>query len=363
MPTDALNLGPYHTPPSSEDRLIMTAITEGQPEKIIGLNWDKPDFSAKGHKIVRGFAIDRKKRPSRDHIRCAICSGNHPKFLDGAVVWSPDRWLRLIGHVCAAKPEHFGVAGYDKMRAARKLEDLTSAAEEWVYANIKNLQMAKADLDYLIKILLCLENVQKDLFRKVPTLANYIDNMVRRQSSTLTIDEILSGDRLLAAREQFGHSVSQYQTTTLGVMKGGQLFTRPRPSRVRQLSSNKEALSRVPDGDVDDSMLSMIDRGDAEFNIAAGLSLRAIQRTITVANDYIEAVRFVDEENLALMTEWGGRANCPVPFSMRRSKSQVTIVLEDKSRVNIPTDWSRMIDLTMLNNLAQNGLELSNSFK
>jgi len=137
MPAGSLPGGPYPVPPSADDERVAAAIRSSRPEEIPGLAWSKPDFVATGHKIVRSFALDRKKRPGLECVPCAMCSGGHPKFLDGAVLWSPDGWLRVIGHVCAAKPEHFGEAQYRTLRRQQQQEELDAVAFDWLHANVR----------------------------------------------------------------------------------------------------------------------------------------------------------------------------------------------------------------------------------
>jgi hypothetical protein len=142
MPEGTTSLSPYASVPTPDDERICAPINEGVPEYIHGLSWSKPDFSRLEHKIIRTFAIDRKKRPDRTCIPCAICSGQKPKYLDGAVLWSSDGTLRIIGHRCAKRSEHFGAAEYNSMLRKARQTQLDGIAWDWLYANISALQSA-----------------------------------------------------------------------------------------------------------------------------------------------------------------------------------------------------------------------------
>ena len=70
--------GPYEWPPSLDDEWIAEPIRRGVPEEVPGLAWNRPDFSATGHKLIKTFAFDRKQRPGGSFIRCAIFSNEYP---------------------------------------------------------------------------------------------------------------------------------------------------------------------------------------------------------------------------------------------------------------------------------------------
>jgi hypothetical protein len=88
-------------PPSLQHEFKDHIRRTSRPEDFPGLSWTEPPFKLAGSHIVCRFQIDGSKRASEHYIPCANC-GNQPKFLDGALIWSPDHRIRLIGHCCAA---------------------------------------------------------------------------------------------------------------------------------------------------------------------------------------------------------------------------------------------------------------------
>jgi hypothetical protein len=252
VPNDFSSGGPYRSPPPPDDEGILNPIREGRPENINGLSWSKPDFAAAGHKIIRTFAIDRKKRPGLECIPCAICSGNRPKFLDGAVLWSPDGWLRVIGHVCAARPEHFGEARYRSLKKQREQEELDAVALHWIEANITAFRPLIAIVNRIKECAAFWERQQQTLFRNVPDLARMLADAVQKHGGNLTVVEELSGTRQAAFAEAGGASgsraQSRFELVLLGTLQGGTLLIRPRTKWTRQLESITDVLGRIPSG-------------------------------------------------------------------------------------------------------------------
>jgi hypothetical protein len=362
MPDGSLFGGPYAVPPPSDDERIRAPIDKGLPEKIPGLSWNKPDFLGLEHKIVCSFAISRKKRPELDCVPCAICSGNHPKFLEGAVLWSSDGWLRVIGHVCAAKPEHFGVARYRKLQKAREQEQLDSVALNWLQANIAHFAPFRSDFEKLKQRAIFIESQQKIFFQNLPELAGILENIARRNGGMLTVAQELSGSRLVAAEfgRSFGAQVqTQFEHINIGVLDGLPFLIRPRRKRSRQFEGFNEALSKIPEGDGEQPILDLIDQGgENQITITAGIVFRAVQRALKLAEECAEAERFFRPENLAILESWGADSRNTMSFNLRRLNSQVTFVLPDRSRATILTDWPKLPNLESLKGIVAAGLEL-----
>lgn len=70
------------------------------PESFSGLSWSKPPNNLVGSVILSPFDIDRNRR--KGHVRCCNCNGRE-KFLDGMLIWSPDKKIRIIGNKCAQR--------------------------------------------------------------------------------------------------------------------------------------------------------------------------------------------------------------------------------------------------------------------
>ena len=352
-------VGPYERPPSAEDPRIRNALDKGLPEEIVGLTWQPPDFSADGHKIIHAFAIDRKKRPGRDLIPCAICSGERPKFLDGAILWSPDRYLRVIGHVCAARPEHFGEARYRVLREKSKQEQLDRAALDWLQAQICGLQKLRSDVETLRRVALFIEKESRSFFNGVRPLAEFLANVVKREGGRLTFSQEISGTRR-SVYEISGSRSDRYEDLTAGFVRGGQFVMRPNKVRSEELLSLQSAMERLPSGDSDTALSLLIDRGgEHEVTTIAGLALRAVQRAAQFGEQCADAFAFIADENLTTLKSWGADARAPLRFTMLRSAHDVTFKLDhDFSRARLSLYWPRVPDLTPFYKIADAGLRL-----
>ena len=358
MPDGSPLGGPYRTSPSPDDERITEPICRGVPEDIPGLAWSKPDFSATEHKLVRTFSVDRKQRRAGSFIPCAICSNGHPKFLDGAVLWSPDGWLRVIGHVCAARPQHFGEARYRGLQKRRQQEELDKVAFEWLHAHIEAFYPLAARIEALKSVALFLEGQRQILFRDVPGLAALLANAAQRQGGRLTVVEELSGTRRLLANDATGMAQSQYETIQIGVLRGGVLLSKPHQKRSRQIEGIIEALNRIPAGSGEESLLALMEGGEQEMTVTAGMVLRAVQRAGEIAKDCAEAAKFVAPDNLTALEIWGRDTRNTVKFTTSRIGSKLTLVLADRSRATLSTSWPALPDLSMMEAIIAAGMRL-----
>ncbi len=357
MPDIVLHRGPYPSPPSPDAELILAPIQRHQPEEIPGLVWTKPDFSATEHKIVRTFAVEGKKRPSGRYIPCAICSGEHPKFLDGAVLWSPDGYLRLIGHVCAARPEHFGEARYRNLQKQRKQEELDEAALNWLSAYGSTAKSLTAIIKELQNCAFYIEAQQKIFFRDVDLLAAVLANHARQHSGSLSVVQKSQSSRLVAAS---GGSVqSLYEDVVIGILTGTAFLTRPKRPRSQQFEGCLQALGMMPNGRGDEPILTLIDRGgEGAINATAGALLRAAQRALKLADECANAEQFVGLANIAALKIWGEDSRNPTRFTVRQFGPRVEFILAGKSRAMLSMSWPKLPDLLALRQVVVAGLHL-----
>lgn len=318
--------------------MIVQPIKIGQPETIPGLSWDSPNFSESGHKIVRTFRIDRRQRPKRDNIPCAICC-SHPKFLDGAVIWSPDKWLRVVGHVCAAKPEHFGVSTYRNLQRERNQEERDWVALTWVYENRHIFSALRTTIEGLTKVAEFLEAQQKLFYSGVPELAEFLNNIVHRQGSLLTVVEERSAKRMEEDEVSLGMVPNRYETVTLGHVKGGAFLVRPNISRSRQLTGVIQAFDRIPAGDPESSMSALMDQGEAEVTITAITVLNSIKRAQKIAMQITDAKIFLGNENLEVLRRFGKDHRTSIQFSIDKKDDKIRFIAEDRSRAALSSNW------------------------
>lgn len=105
-------------------------------------------------------------------------------------------------------------------------------------------------------------------------------------------------------------------------------------------------------------MLAMIDRGEHEITVTAGLLLRSVQRALMLAAEVEDANRFIDTSNLETLERWGRDPRNTIRFSLRQNVSQITFVLEDRSRATISKNWPDLADLYELQTVTAVGAQL-----
>lgn len=358
FPGDQGAIGPYVFAPARDDEAIARAILAGLPESIPGLSQTKPDFAVSGHRIVRSFALDGKQRPSRECVPCAIC-GPHPKFLEGAVLWSPDRWLRLIGHQCAANPEHFGQAEYERLQKEHDQRELDDVALRYLETNLPNFRPMLEDINAIRSVAVFVEEQQRLFFRKVPALADVLAKAAKRSGGSLTVEAELSSARLDAAEPSGGRSQgaaqSCYETVRVGTMRGLNFVIRPSRKLSSELDAAAKALEGIQSAGEDEPLLRLIEQG---ISTVAGDVRRSLQSARRVAERLAEARHFVSGENLEAIRVWGADIRNIVQFSIQQIGSSVRFVTSDKDRFILDTKWPPMPDLKLLEQLVAAGNQL-----
>ena len=366
MSVDLTVKGPYSTPPTQEDYRIRAGMDTHQPENIHGVVWSKPDMSSNEHRIVVKFAIDCKLRPGGEYIPCSMCSGNHPKFLAGSVLWSPDGWLRVIGHVCAKKERNFGEARFRELNRRHDQEKRDNAALDLLINNIESIRLLREDVAALRVAMKYMEAQQQIFFKGVPTLAAQLAEAAKRGGGKLTLARKVSANRTAAADSMVaGLSVimpmSQYEEIEVGVLRGATFLDRPAKfARSRQVDGVLDAFDLIPDGDGMDPIYALIDAGgEDKVTIVAITVLRAVERALALARDYADAATFLSAENLDQLEAWGRHKDNGLPFSIRRSDREIIFKLEDFSRARLSPIWPAIVDLAGWRRIADAGSELA----
>jgi hypothetical protein len=355
--------GPYSNPPTPDDPGIRAAMDASLPESIAGLAWSRPDLSSIEHKIVLSFSIAAKKRHSGELIPCAMCSGGHPKFLSGAILWSPDGWLRIIGHMCAAKPENFGVARYRRLQAEYKQIELDKITMDWLEDSIPSIKLLTKDVAILRDAMTFMEVQQKAFFKGVPELARLLADIIKRHGGRLTISQEISAARIATSDSvvtglSTRSSLSRYEEVQIGALQGAAFLDRPRFTRSHQIQDILRAFDRIPDGKGDESLLALMNGGEQEITITAGAALRAVQRALKLAADYADAAAFMSPNNIAILEKWGRHPRNGMPFDIRHTSWDMTFKLGDLSRACIARAWPKLVDLSAWQTLADTGVNL-----
>ena len=199
------------------------------------------------------------------------------------------------------------------------------------------------------------------MFRGVPALAALLTQAASRHSGALTVVQELSDTRRDASSTLApgGATQSRYELVSVGNLIGGEFLHRPAHKRSRGFETIVEALERTPPGDGEVPMLALIDRGEQEITVTAGLLLRSIQRALLLAAEYEDASRFTDPANLIALEGWGQDPRNTTRFSVRQAARQVTFILEDRSRATISKEWPGLADLYELRTVTAGGSQLN----
>ena len=362
MPEGSISRGPYASAPSADDARVCAPIDRGVPEEIPYLVWTRPDFLGLEHRIIRTFAIDRKKRPNRECIPCAICSGQNPKYLDGAVLWSSDGTLRIIGHQCARQSEHFGSSTYEGMLRKASQKHLDSVAWDWFYPNISNVKQLMVDLLEVSRVATFIDAQSKEFCHNLPNIWKALKNFADRNNGTITVEVELSGSRLVASEiSGFANRAAQskYETISIAVMQGTPLFKRPKRTWASQIEGCRDALAAVPEGEGDSPMEELIARGDNEPTVTAGMILRNLERAKFIADELDNALRFFEADNIKTLEVWGHDSRNMLPFKIERFGQQIQIIAPDFGRARLSAVCPKFPDLSLLNRIVSDGSSLS----
>ena len=336
-----------------------------QPENIPGVVWSKPDLTSDEHRIIVRFAIGRKKRPGGEFIPCSMCSEKHPKFLAGSVLWSPDGWLRLIGHLCAKKDENFGEARYRALQQQHQQAELDEAALDLLAANIQFIPALRKDVASLRAAMAYMEGQQRIFFRDVPALATQLAEAAKRGGGRLTVAREVSANRISATDSMVSSlsvsmPMSRYEEVDVGIMRGATFLDRPRRfPRSRQVEGVLDAFDMIPVGDGQDPLVKLMDGGEHQVTITAIAVLRAVERVLSLSRDYADAAEFISSENLDTLESWGCHRDNSFPFSIRRSEREVIFKLQDLSRARLSPKWPGIVDLSGWRQMAEAAVTLS----
>lgn len=337
-----------------------------QPENVLGVTWSKPDLTSDEHRIVLKFAISRKLRPGGEFIPCSMCSNMRPKCLAGSLVWSPDGWLRVVGHVCARKEDHFGEARYRRMQLRHDQEERDNAALDLLEANIGFIPPLRKDVAKLRSAMEFMEGQQRIFFKGVPTLAGQLAEAAKRGGGRLTVARKVTANRIAAADSMVaGLSVmtpmSEFEEVEVGFLRGTTFLDRPaRLPRSRQVDGVLQAFHLIPDGEGIEPLYKLTDAGgENQVTIVAIAVLRAVQRALILARDYADAAAFMLPGNLDQLEGWGRHKDNGFPFSIRRSDKEIIFKLEDMSRARLSPNWPAIVDLAGWRRIADAGTELA----
>lgn len=357
MSYDSIVQGPYGVPPSPEDYRIRAGMDIFQPENIEGVVLSKPDFVHGEHKIILEFAIARTKRPGGQRIPCSMCSREHPKYYTGALLWSSDGWLRVIGHQCAEKKEHFGAVRYKKMQQERSQRELDDAAFGHLESNIELIKTLRPHVVALKTAMEFMEGQQKRFAREVPALAAELLSAAKRNGRLMVVREI-PANRIMATENMASglstrSATSRYEEIDVGTLRGATFLHLPSKfSRSRRVEGVLGALDMLPEGDAQEALLTLIDGGDNHVIVTAITVSKAVGRVLALARDYADAAEFISQENIAALDRWGQHPDNPLPCSVQRSAQEIIFRTADLSRARLSPSWPAIVDFSKWQQIA-----------
>lgn len=342
MPEGLNAIGPYPTPPDERLRAHFREIIAAthQPEKIPGLIFSRPDVDGQQHALVLRFHVPRVKRPGGLFVPCAICASVHPKFLEGAVLWSSDGYLRLIGHVCAARDDAFGVARYralegDFRRKQQEQDDL-----EWLEEFLQRLPAIKAEAATLRAAATFLQNESAAFNHSDPRLAARLRAAWKTSGGRLEVSR-RSSPSMGAPRMRTSSGASEYETEVVAAM-AGRTFLRTGWKPDAELASILAQLDKLPTGDPVEALVQLIDQSAVGPCASAG---RKLERDIcNLEQKMRDGAQFLSAANIAALATWGAHPDNSEPARPIRvetigpDRGRVRLVLADRSRITMATN-------------------------
>jgi hypothetical protein len=262
------------------------------PESFPNLDWSKPELTTH-FELVGRFAIARKQRPANsDDIPCALCSGRHPKFLEGSLFWFEDGKLRLIGHKCARR--HFGEERMDLAVSAYDAKLLLDAEEGYLRMALPLLATFHDELVSLTNAAKLIERAQDSLSKSAPMLARSLRSVLKQTRGML----VVSAGNMKSAPDSKGAP----QDIHFGQIDGSR-FLSPSFRPACRLAKLKEGLSALNLGDGADALGEFVRFGTGTPHFAKRLR-RIAKEAVELRDDLAESYRFLQGANLTRIRDW-----------------------------------------------------------
>lgn len=321
--------GPYPEPPTltqTEEFLGIVRET-GQPERIPGLSRSKPDLTLM-HEIVCHITVKQRERVGGEYVPCSIC-GDKPKFLNGRLLWSPDGFLRLIGHCCASR--YFG-NDYSHMqdRARRKRQLVDN--QNWLMDHLPKLAQLTIIAEQLLPAAKFLQAQRRIFLRDSPRLADMLRQAIKESGGVLTVTRKRSSSAPTGFHSSSGGK-SEYETEVVGRVRGHD-FLNPNfapVSKVNHLVTDLQSLAVRDVVNADDALNAVAAMSEVEVTETTKKFLSALKAGPAIADKLNGALAFLGSDCLPDIKNWGEHPDCPVRVDVAIRHSTVRFRLDENN--------------------------------
>jgi hypothetical protein len=304
----SISTGPWLAPPEAADILEfrLHVGTTGRPETFRGVRTtgEKPPIDGTAH-YVAGFGVDPRLR-DRESVPCSICSGKHPKFYEGALIWAPTGHLYLVGHRCARS--HFGEQRYASMRADTRYATRLGDADATLILRWADVQPLMQFIDQVRPIAQQVEGARERLRGSVPNMLRALLRYARSHDQQMKLSVAPSANVPMSRAAR-----SMLSEETFAPFQGLRLIEEKKFMPAKVLADLQEGL---PPALLNSQTMEDYVRTLPEPNrlmLARNLldCPRQLKRLIAEMN---EAALFVSPPHLRQLAEWTAQARAGVHF-------------------------------------------------
>lgn len=340
MPDGLATTVPYPTPPAPMTVQSFLKLIEetGEPERIPGLSRTKPDLLVQDHEIVCIIYVKSERRGERNLICCTICN-DKPKFLNGALLWSSDGFLRLVGNCCAGRYFHGG--RFAQMRASKRAKDIRTSQENWLLERLPTIpeliraaEELKAPADFI-------DRQKGRLRREATVLLSLLQRTFKVGAGELTLERRIQGTSGLVGLRSSTGQASEYETDVVGVLSGSPFVSNSfRPAA--DVRSLLETLKRIR---VDDALEVVSNMSEAEVGETSRAFLGAIRDGRQLTEKLVDAASFLSRKNVEILARWFNHPDNPLDARVETFPNKFRIRLADLSVVSLETNVPPMPDV------------------
>ena len=183
----SFSAGPWLLSPAADDiiKFHVHVAETGKPETFAGVRTidEKPPLDGTAV-YVTGFGVNPVLR-DREYVPCSICSGEHPKFYEGALVWAPTGHLYLVGHRCARG--YFGEHRYSSMRADTRYETRFGEADAVLIVHWDKVRLLSRYIDQVRPMGHQIESARARLRENVPNMMRDLLRYARNNDQSMKV--------------------------------------------------------------------------------------------------------------------------------------------------------------------------------
>jgi hypothetical protein len=298
----------YDEPPYSISKNFLQHIEKTHhPILFTGLSFRELEGGLKGSVIIKCFDIDRNKVQKENWIPCLFC-GRKRQFLQGALIWSPDHRIRLIGNCCAKK--HFG-NDYSILQKNYEQKRENDLNVDFLISNLEKIPFLLLEVEklgFLSETMMGNRNKFKAGFRE---LYKFLQK-VSKAGGNLTI-EIQSEDELtqFILNEQ---KQGTYKTENIHKLMGQEFLDNFNPyEKYNWILENLKKFNFKTDDERQEYILQIIKDDNHLSKITK--EMKDIANEIYELHIWLKnAVMFFSLENLDGLKKYRSHPNCTMPF-------------------------------------------------